>query len=570
MMNNQLFPTASVKVNYGESSFEATLGEKGLIGLDLSLGEGEGSNSCKIQIHDANREITDALFTFVDNVQGFTPVSPPEDSETSERSNDTLASSDPSVNEKAWLDVIAYAEGTYGVGDNGYNQTFAYRTFRSYADHPRISITSGGYTSTAAGRYQFLNTTWDGLNLPDFSPQNQDKGALMLTERRGALGDVQAGNISSALQKCNKEWASFPGSPYGQPTKSEGELLNFFNRRVQAYKGTASPEPQKVTVTEEQPKTQKPYTPNGGQITITINGVAFTFIQTGVTFKENGRLLEIIGQSETFKLTQKLVNKNYTDVTLFQVCQEVCAKRGIQLDMVEDGVVYEFFPVRGKSLMKTIIREARRRGYRVTYLNGVLSVRKLADIPSKEVSYILKNGENAPLDISFSHKAESQGNSTGESASEPSKTNIAGEMRFVLDPTTGEIGETAEGKLLGTGENPLEIEGSPLPKEKPIYYDKAAEDEDAKARYDLTRLKGIDMSCTLPLDDVTVLLFPDGIVRTDGFGAFSPNQDPTQTPRGSALDRVWIINSVSHSISTSSYSTKISCSSPFKGKISND
>ena len=42
--------------------------------------------------------------------------------------------------------------------------------------------------------------------------------AVALIKRRGALADVIAGRFDSAIAKCNKEWASLPGSPYGQPT----------------------------------------------------------------------------------------------------------------------------------------------------------------------------------------------------------------------------------------------------------------------------------------------------------------------------------------------------------------
>jgi muramidase (phage lysozyme) len=77
-------------------------------------------------------------------------------------------------------------------------------------------------TSTAAGAYQFLARTWDevaaALELPDFSPQSQDVAALWLIRRRGALADLREGRFDDFVAKCAKEWASLPGSPYGQPT----------------------------------------------------------------------------------------------------------------------------------------------------------------------------------------------------------------------------------------------------------------------------------------------------------------------------------------------------------------
>jgi lysophospholipase L1-like esterase len=64
---------------------------------------------------------------------------------------------------KAFLDVIAFAEGTYKSPDNGYKTQFTGKQFDSYDDHPREVISASGLDSTAAGRYQFLSSTWDGI-----------------------------------------------------------------------------------------------------------------------------------------------------------------------------------------------------------------------------------------------------------------------------------------------------------------------------------------------------------------------------------------------------------------------
>jgi muramidase (phage lysozyme) len=123
-------------------------------------------------------------------------------------------------NVQAVLRVIRAGEGT--PDEQGYRRIFGGQLFASYADHPRIKVTRGGYTSTAAGAYQALESTWDEtrsmMNLPDFSPPSQDKFALGRIAARGALADVIAGRFDMAIKKISKEWASLPGSPYGQPT----------------------------------------------------------------------------------------------------------------------------------------------------------------------------------------------------------------------------------------------------------------------------------------------------------------------------------------------------------------
>lgn len=125
-------------------------------------------------------------------------------------------------NLQAFLWVIRFCEGT--AGTDGYRTMFGGGTFDSYADHPRKRFPFGNTYSTAAGAYQFLASTWDecakALSLPDFSPASQDLAAVYLIKRRGALEDVEAGRIATALADCNKEWASLPGAPYGQPTRS--------------------------------------------------------------------------------------------------------------------------------------------------------------------------------------------------------------------------------------------------------------------------------------------------------------------------------------------------------------
>lgn len=131
------------------------------------------------------------------------------------------------ANVKAFLAVIRAGEGT--SDDDGYRRCFGGSLFDSFADHPRRVIKAGGYTSTAAGAYQFLARTWDGLldqyGFHDFSPACQDEAACALIAGRRALDDVRAGRVEAAIGKCNREWASLPGSPYGQPTRTMAQAL---------------------------------------------------------------------------------------------------------------------------------------------------------------------------------------------------------------------------------------------------------------------------------------------------------------------------------------------------------
>lgn len=127
-----------------------------------------------------------------------------------------------STNLRAFMAVIRAGEGTSDA--DGYRRHYGGRLFDGYADHPRVAIKAGQWTSTAAGAYQFLSATWSeaakALALPDFSPPSQDLAAVFLIRRRGALVDAMQGRLDEAIAKCAKEWASLPGSPYGQPTRT--------------------------------------------------------------------------------------------------------------------------------------------------------------------------------------------------------------------------------------------------------------------------------------------------------------------------------------------------------------
>jgi muramidase (phage lysozyme) len=133
-------------------------------------------------------------------------------------------------NLKAFLLMIQYAEGTLGI--NAYRMLYGGGLFNDYSMHPNIAITKWGITSTAAGAYQFLFSTWlelqSALELPDFSPLSQDKATVGLLRKKYALSDVLSGNIISAIYKCKKIWASFPGAGYGQGEKRIEDLIQFY------------------------------------------------------------------------------------------------------------------------------------------------------------------------------------------------------------------------------------------------------------------------------------------------------------------------------------------------------
>lgn len=147
-------------------------------------------------------------------------------------------------NERAFLDAIAWAEGTARGPRSGYDVLFGWpapgRTFNSEwsTDHPRIlfdytDLAGRQIKTSAAGRYQITRTTFDALvrKYPDrfagrgMAPATQDHMALTLIEERGALGDVRAGAFARAVSKVRSIWASLPGAGANQPERGYPQLL---------------------------------------------------------------------------------------------------------------------------------------------------------------------------------------------------------------------------------------------------------------------------------------------------------------------------------------------------------
>lgn len=127
-------------------------------------------------------------------------------------------------NRQPFLDMIAMSElgpRLLAISDNGYNVLVGGTLFTSYADHPRQHIqVRPGLWSTAAGRYQILERTYDAykelLGLEDFSPVSQDAIAMQMIRETGALPLIDAGDLVAAIAHVAHLWASLPNAGYNQ------------------------------------------------------------------------------------------------------------------------------------------------------------------------------------------------------------------------------------------------------------------------------------------------------------------------------------------------------------------
>ena len=120
------------------------------------------------------------------------------------------------------LDTIAFAEGTAGMPNNGYNTHFGHSQTEDLSKHPDKVITSGGRSSAAFGRYQFMPGTWASVGGGAMTPARQDWGATRLILMRLGLPQTKAGAAQlekmlkengltpEIVDKLAPEWASFP------------------------------------------------------------------------------------------------------------------------------------------------------------------------------------------------------------------------------------------------------------------------------------------------------------------------------------------------------------------------
>lgn len=146
------------------------------------------------------------------------------------------------ANVQAFLEMIRHCEGT--MYPDGYYFYFGSREdndkrLPDLHDHPGVSyaqhyVNKAGksITTTAAGAYQFIHSTWRGLqaklSLPDFEEHSQDLAALELLSEQNCVSRLMEGDFNYALSKANTIWASLPGAGVDQPERSLAEVTSLY------------------------------------------------------------------------------------------------------------------------------------------------------------------------------------------------------------------------------------------------------------------------------------------------------------------------------------------------------
>lgn len=162
------------------------------------------------------------------------------------KTNDPVATDLP-PHARAFLNAIAGGESA-----GQYNIRYTPKggaTFSDLSRHPGILEPGPHGKSSAAGRYQFTQTTWNRLGGGDFSPANQDRRAWQLAQQdysartgRNLLADLQAGGLTnSMLSALTPTWQAFKGN--------RGRHIATYNDSLQRMigRGEVTPPPQNVT-----------------------------------------------------------------------------------------------------------------------------------------------------------------------------------------------------------------------------------------------------------------------------------------------------------------------------------
>lgn len=465
-----------VRITIGNDEFKT--GDRRIIGLDVTLSENARASTCNFEVYDPGLKIGGRYFLESyesggiqvpsDLLEAPKPPTPPASagavagggaSASGSTANGTLS---PSM--KAILDMIAYAEGA------DYNVMFGGGTFSSFADHPRQIVSGGGYSSDAAGRYQFLSTTWDQLGLPDFSPANQDLGAIKLIEGRGVLAQAEAGDLPGFLEGASYEWASLPPSRYGQPQKTLEELQSVYDAALARYQGAATtptppPAPPAIVDTakpepaEAEKKTEaKPAAPSpkGTEIIVELGTnpaqlIGWHFIHTGTTV--SGRspdTTKFEGKCIRWEMSRRNVNATWEDITLRELAEIVAEAFGRDLLMEGDGPKYAALDATGISLYELLLRECKAIGYRI-YDEGNAIV--LEPYRPQFSGFVITRQILIGMPSSVDRATGDSYRSASPDPPNPATpTEQAAESVLEIDPLSGEIKQVAPENSTGTGD----------------------------------------------------------------------------------------------------------------------
>jgi peptidoglycan hydrolase-like protein with peptidoglycan-binding domain len=150
---------------------------------------------------------------------------------------------------RAYLDLVAWKEVSPGHSLNADGSPGGYRDRNDVKGSkglmPESAIADNGTFPRDelrynVGRYQMKQVDVDDMRrrydpkIDDFSPESQDRIAVAKMKYRDVIEPLQNGDIRTAIKNGGKEWASLPGSPYGQVQEgyTADKAVDYYNQRL--------------------------------------------------------------------------------------------------------------------------------------------------------------------------------------------------------------------------------------------------------------------------------------------------------------------------------------------------
>lgn len=597
------FSAPIVKCTIGTDSFTPA---DGLMEARVFLGEGERQSNCSFMVYDPDQFWANKYMKAsydMGGIEGLPPPNPPSSPGVAtagggnfgdSRSQDTSMSAEF----RAWLDTIAFCEGTAGA--DGWRTIYTYAKFTGNV-HPREVKCSGGLCSDAAGRYQFLSNVWDAARATigaadDMSPINQDKvaRALVIYQRgNGAIAAMERGvaGIAAACEEISHIWASIWPGRYGQGFKSLEKITEVYQANLAHYKGqpqvggtpaapaTDNKPIEKIDLSKVPDKPAEKEISNKGQlIKIELgsdagNMFSFTFTHIATAHQMHLNSTEFQGASIRWEMNRRLKSTAYQEITLKQLAGAIAASYGLKLECPEDGPKFSYIDQTGITDYELLRRECDRVGWRIYEKGDTLVVE-----PRKtDQQYLtLVYGQDITK-FRCEDRAQTDSAEQGRDFSQLSERSTQAEVKAKIDSQRGEmVAEKSESKsakgdgaiAATTGANVAPVQGkidssSPLsqltvgpgefrPTVKKIDKIDLSTVNVSDAVDAAKRVKAFKSTIECPTTPAMLGLNPDKPILTEGFP-------------GDFFNRMWVVGSLQH-LYAGSLNTTIQLYTPLKPK----
>ncbi|MBD2409502.1 hypothetical protein FACHB389_10675 [Nostoc calcicola FACHB-389] len=572
--------TPYIKITLGKignvKSETFTIGDDKLVSASVSLNEGSNLSNCEFSVRDSDRTLLDKYLAYIESVDGLEGFRDYPDKTSYPEINQNPSQDQAYVSGETKLIFNSTKSTVFqdGIGSQGNKLDGS-----TFACAMRYNNPSAAKKYGTSGMISYLNfgdkvrVTNPATNkscicvVQDWGPNPSlaDKGIDLLTAPFNYLTSTQgyqaAFNIgvipNIKVELVSKREPTVITTPKTLEQKKKSEEIAANRSKSKAQASTAKDKVISSVANAKVPKQESlpdAKSLSGCQITVELGFdgqtiSAYSFIHTSLDFDFfNPDLLTFGGSSAVWIMAQRVKNTDYQKLTFKKLAQKICTAYGLTLEMGETGPYYEYFPQSAKSDLKFLADECNRLGFRMQTIGKKVTIASRSDILKTKQTFTLEYGVNMGLDFNISHEASS--NSGG--ARSLKSNNSTGELKFEIDPDTGEMKQQRRENIKGMGTDSVgTVSGSnrPLPVPKT---DGLTIDADNQRKSDEERVKGILASTNFPTNEEALILTPDTPFQTKGISKTS--------------DRFWVVESVGHKYESGKFSTSVSLYSPLKNK----